>query len=363
MKKFPVDHPAGPKLVASFKGRRVLVVGDIMLDRYWFGAVDRISPEAPVPIINKRRSDLAPGGAANVAANIASLGGVPVLVGMTGADDAGRELRAILEGRGISPEYVVTDAGRPTTVKTRIIAHSQHVIRVDEEETGWASAAIAAQVSELVHSLISAVELMVISDYAKGLMSPSLLGRIFRLAREHGRRVVVDPKAHDYRRYSGAYLLTPNRGEALAAAGIPAGQANGIAAAGTRLLEMVPVGAVLITQGEAGMTLFERGRRPVYFPAMARTVYDVTGAGDTVVATISLALAAGASLPVTAELANLAAGMAVEQVGTSAVTADQLVRALQAGRLTRRFSSAGKTPGRLAGPRVRRPRPQGDAVR
>jgi rfaE bifunctional protein kinase chain/domain len=352
--KAGASRPVEPEFVDSFRDRRVLVVGDIMLDRYWFGAVNRISPEAPVPIINKRRSALAAGGAANVAANIASLGGIPELVGMCGVDDAGRELMAILKGQGISPEHIVTDAGRPTTVKTRIIAHNQHVVRVDEEETGWASRAIAVRVIDLVRSLLPMSDLVVISDYAKGLMSPSLLGGIFRLARDQGRRVVVDPKAHEYARYRGAYLLTPNRSEALSAAGIPAGRADGVAAAGARLLGTLRVGAVLITQGEAGMTLFERGRRPVYFPAMARTVYDVTGAGDTVVATISLALAAGAGLPVTAELANLAAGMAVEQVGTSTVTADQLRRALLNGRLSRRRRAGAAGAGARA-PRLARP--------
>lgn len=341
MKKDVMNRSAGPEFVDSFRGRKVLIVGDIMLDRYWFGTVNRISPEAPVPIVSKRSSALAPGGAANVAANVASLGGIPLLVGMTGGDDAGRELRGILEQHGISPEHIVTDPTRPTTVKTRIIARNQHVVRVDEEKTGFAGPALLAQVNNLVRSLLPAADLLVISDYAKGLMSPSLLDRIIRLARDHRCRVIVDPKAADYSRYNGAFLLTPNRTEVLTAARVPANQADSVGAAGARLLETMAVEAVLITQSEAGMTLFERGRDPVYFPAFARTVYDVTGAGDTVVATISLALAAGASLPVSAELANVAAGMAVEQVGTSAVTADQLRRALLDGHLTPVLPSGG----------------------
>jgi rfaE bifunctional protein kinase chain/domain len=332
MKKIPSTVTAGPGIVASFRRRKVVVLGDVMLDRYWFGTVNRISPEAPVPIVYKRASAVAPGGAANVAANIFSLGGIPVLVGITGNDDAGRELRDILEKSGISPGHLLADPLRPTTVKTRIIAHSQHVVRVDEEKTGSAGQALQARVLGILQTLLPKADLLVISDYAKGLMSPSLVGRAIRAARGFGLRVVVDPKAVDYSRYNGAYLLTPNRSEALVAARIPSGQADGVLAAGARLLRTLRVDAVLITQGEEGMTLFERGRDPVYFPARARTVYDVTGAGDTVVATVSLALAAGSGLPATVELANLAAGMAVERVGTTSVTADQLSRAAGGGR-------------------------------
>jgi rfaE bifunctional protein kinase chain/domain len=332
MKKIPSTVAPGPDIVASFRGRKVIVLGDVMLDRYWFGTVNRISPEAPVPIVYKRASAVAPGGAANVAANIFSLGGTPLLVGITGNDEAGRELRDILEKSGINPGHLLADPLRPTTVKTRIIAHSQHVVRVDEERTKSARPALQARILGILQALLHKADLLVISDYAKGLMSPSLVGRAIRTARGLGLRVVVDPKAVDYSRYNGAYLLTPNRLEALTAAHIPSGQPDGVLAAGARLLRTLKVDAVLVTQGEEGMTLFERSRDPVYFPAMARTVYDVTGAGDTVVATVSLALAAGSGLPATVELANLAAGMAVERVGTTAVTADQLRRASHSGR-------------------------------
>jgi D-beta-D-heptose 7-phosphate kinase/D-beta-D-heptose 1-phosphate adenosyltransferase len=304
-----------------------------MLDRYWFGTVNRISPEAPVPIIKKSGSALAPGGAANVAANIASLGGVPILVGTIGGDDASRELRGILEKRGIGLEHVVVEPGRLTTIKTRIIAHNQQVVRVDEEETAPASPAILARISEMIGALLPSVDLLVISDYAKGLILPDLAVQVIRMAHHLQRRVIVDSKAADYSSFKGAYLLTPNRTEAARAVGIAPDRPDSVIVAGSRLLEALSVEAVLITQSEAGMTLFERGCDPVIFPTRARTVYDVTGAGDTVVATIGLALAAGASLAATAELANLAAGIAVEQVGTSAITEDQLRRALRDGRL------------------------------
>jgi rfaE bifunctional protein kinase chain/domain/rfaE bifunctional protein nucleotidyltransferase chain/domain len=323
----------GPSILDSFHGRKVLVLGDIMLDRYWFGTVHRISPEAPVPVIKKCGDTPAPGGAANVAANIASLGGIPVLVGTIGGDDAGRELKGILEKRGIDLEHLFVERDRPTTIKTRIIAHNQQVVRVDEEETSPAGPSVLGRITETVRALLPSVDLLVISDYGKGLVLPDLAAQVIRMAREVGPRVVVDSKAADYSPFKGAYLLTPNRTEAARAAGVSPGRSDSLAASGALLLENLGVEAVIITRSEEGMTLFEPGREPVNFPTRARTVYDVTGAGDTVVATIGLALAAGASLAVTAELANLAGGIAVERFGTSAVTEDQLRRALREGRL------------------------------
>lgn len=322
-----------PRILDSFQAKRVLVLGDIMLDRYWFGTVHRISPEAPVPVIKKRGGALAPGGAANVAANIASLGGRPILVGTIGGDDGGRELKGILEERGVGLEHLFVEPGRPTTIKTRIIAQNQQVVRVDEEETAPAGPSVMTRIAETIRVLLPSVDLMVISDYGKGLILPDLAVKVIQMARDLGCRVIVDSKAADYSPFKGAYLLAPNRAEAARAAGIAFGRPDSLVASGTWLLANLGVEAVLITRSEEGMTLFERGREPVDFPTRARTVYDVTGAGDTVVATIGLALAAGASLAVTAELANLAGGIAVEQVGTSAVTENQLRRALRDGRL------------------------------
>jgi rfaE bifunctional protein kinase chain/domain/rfaE bifunctional protein nucleotidyltransferase chain/domain len=341
-----------PGILASFRGKRVLVLGDLMLDRYWFGTVDRISPEAPVPIIKKSGSALAPGGSANVAANIASLGGVPILVGRIGSDEAGRELRQVLEERGIGLDHLVVEPDWPTTIKTRIIAQNQHVVRVDEEEIAPAGPSVLARLAETIGALLPSVDLLVISDYAKGLVPPDLAVQAIRMARDLRRRVVVDSKAADYSSFKGAYLLTPNRMEAVTAARIPAGHVDGVFAAGARLLEILTVEAVLITQSEEGMTLFERGRDPVHFPTLGRTVYDVTGAGDTVLGTVGLALAAGASLAVTVELANLAAGIAVEQIGTSAITGEQLRRALLDRRL--RIRPAPPAPVAKTGHRTRR---------
>jgi D-beta-D-heptose 7-phosphate kinase/D-beta-D-heptose 1-phosphate adenosyltransferase len=314
--------------VDRLRGHPVVIVGDVMLDRYWWGTVDRLSPEAPVPVVHKRRSSTAPGGAANVAANVASLGGVPLLVGVVGADEAGRELEAALKDRGIAPDHLVVDVGRPTTVKTRVVAHSQHVVRVDEEDRSPVPAALAARVAERVASLVRTARVLAVSDYAKGLLSAELLARVIGAARAVGAEVVVDPKGTDYGRYAGARLVCPNRVEALAATGIGSDEPDGVARAGARLLETVAVDAVLVTLGEAGMALFERGRAPVSIPALARAVFDVTGAGDTVIAAVSLALAGGVPLDTAVRLANVAAGLAVEAVGTTAVTADRLREAL-----------------------------------
>lgn len=337
-----LDLTTALQIVDAFRGRRILVLGDVMLDRFWWGTVSRISPEAPVPVVRRLRSTLAPGGAANVATNIASLGGIPVLIGVIGPDEAGRELSVALGERGISSEHLLVDPSRPTTVKTRIIAHSQHVVRVDEEDTSPISPSLAAEVADCVGSLLSSTDLMVISDYAKGLLTPELIRQVIRHACERGCRVIVDPKGVDYSRYNGAYLISPNRMEALTAAGLTPDHADSVVRAGGHLLETLAVEAVLITQGKEGMTLFERGREPMHISAVARMVFDVTGAGDTVVAAMSLTLAAGASLPVAAQLANLAAGLAVEQVGTTAVTADQLRQALNDGR--HQSHSAAKRP-------------------
>lgn len=316
------------RLVDGLAGRRVLVLGDVMLDRYWWGTVSRISPEAPVPVVVKERESLAPGGAANVAANIASLGGIPLLVGVVGGDGAGDDLRKALSERGVAVDHLVTDPRRPTTVKTRVVAHSQHVVRVDEEDVNGLDDRRAAEVADLVAAQVAAVDVALVSDYAKGLLSVGILRRLIDAARRHGRRVVVDPKGSDYSRYDGAYLLSPNRGEALSAAMVPAGD-DDVRRAGTRLLESRAVDAVLVTQGAAGMTLFERGREPAHVRALARSVFDVTGAGDTVAAVMALGVASGTSLVDAVRLAAVAAAVAVEQVGTTAVTRDQLCEALR----------------------------------
>jgi len=323
-----LDRAAAAVVLGRLSEQAVVVLGDIMLDRYWWGNVTRLSPEAPVPVVQKQRASVALGGAANVAANVASLGATPRLVGVVGADEPARELRAELAGSAIGDEHVLVADARPTTVKTRIVAVSQHVVRVDEEDRSPIEPALSARLIEHVEELLEAANVLVVSDYAKGVLGPELLKRVIWAARQRGCWVVVDPKPSDYERYRGASLICPNRSEALAAAGVDADAPDSVRLAGDRLLDTAVADAVLITLGDAGMALFERDRPPVRIPTVARAVYDVTGAGDTVIAMVSLALAAGASLEVAARLANVAAGLAVEQVGTTAVGAAQLREAL-----------------------------------
>ena len=306
-----------------------LVVGDVMLDRYWWGQAHRISPEAPVPVVRLRDTTLAAGGAANVAANLAGLGAQVTLIGVIGADEAGRELQSVLHGRGVNTGHFLIAPSRPTTVKTRIVAHGHHIARLDWEETTPLDEAQAAAAVQRIQTLVPQTDVVILSDYAKGMLPPTLLAQVIEAARKLGKPVLVDPKGRDYRRYAGASLLTPNRVEAAQACGWGAEEPDIITRAGQQLLANIGVEAVLITQGEDGMTLFRPQYAPLHLTARARAVYDVTGAGDTVIATLALALGAGADLPQAAWLANLAAGLVVEQVGTTALTATQLSQALR----------------------------------
>jgi D-beta-D-heptose 7-phosphate kinase/D-beta-D-heptose 1-phosphate adenosyltransferase len=309
---------------SRFERIKILVVGDVMLDRYWWGTVSRISPEAPVPVVRHERSTLAAGGAANVAANIAGMRGHPLLVGLIGNDEGGRELPQVLQSAGVSTEHLIELAERPTTVKTRIVAHSQHVVRLDNEDAAQISEEQARQVERHVSDLLASAQVVVISDYAKGLLAPSLLQNIITEAGRLKLPVLVDPKGIDYKRYAGATLITPNRAEAAHACGVDASDPQAVETSGERLLDQLDVAACLITLGEEGMMLFRREQPPVHLPAMAREVYDVTGAGDTVIAALSLAIGAGADLLAAARLANLAAGLAVEQVGTTVLSLELL---------------------------------------
>lgn len=311
-------------ITSRFDRIKILVIGDVMLDRYWWGTVNRISPEAPVPVVKHERSSLAAGGAANVAANISGMGGEPLLVGLIGKDDGGHELPQVLSSAGVSSEYLVETPERPTTVKTRIVAHSQHVVRLDSEDLTPISEESANQVYEHVKSILSLAQVVVISDYAKGLLAPSLLESIILEASRLHLPILVDPKGIDYFRYAGATVITPNRSEAVRACGLDENDPESIEKSGLRLLDQLDAAACLVTLGEDGMMLFRRDQSPVHLPAMARKVYDVTGAGDTVIAALSLAIGTGADLLTAAKLANLAAGLAVEQVGTTVLNLEML---------------------------------------
>lgn len=307
---------------------KVLVVGDVMLDRYWWGTVDRISPEAPVPVVRLRKKTYAPGGAANVAANIAGLGATPILIGVIGNDDDARLLCEVVTEAGIAPDRLVRSDRFPTIVKTRVIAHSQQVVRIDQEAEQSSAARDEELVLNAIREAIGTVDVILVSDYAKGMLTEAVLSELIGGAPTNGMPVLVDPKGKEYEKYRGASLITPNQKEAAEACSFEVNGPGKIDKAGEYLLAAHSFGAVMITRGEEGMSLYRPNTLPVHLNTTAKEVYDVTGAGDTVIATFAAALGAGADLESAARAANAAAGLVVEQVGTTPVTLDQLRRAL-----------------------------------
>ncbi len=299
-----------------------------MLDQFVWGRVARISPEAPVPVVQVNKETVHLGGAANVAHNIRSLGGKADICGLVGRDQGGKRLIAELAAIGIGRRGVLATSAVATTRKTRIVAHNQQVVRIDHEHPP--NAAAARRLLAYVRRRGRDFDAVVVSDYGKGAVTPELLAALAVLREEHGLRVIVDPKRLNYAHYRGITLATPNVAEAAEASGIEIGDDRSLRRAGERLLERWNAEAILVTRGEQGMTLVQpQGLH--HFPASARQVYDVTGAGDTVAATCALALAAGASFEVSAMLANAAAGIVVTKVGTATVTAAELRRVVPPG--------------------------------
>jgi rfaE bifunctional protein kinase chain/domain len=315
-------------ILDRFANVKVLVVGDIMLDRYWWGTVRRISPEAPVPVVDLKKNTFVPGGAANVAANVAGLGATAHLVGVAGTDNEADTLVDLLEGAGVSGDSIVRISNRPTSVKTRIIAHSQQIVRVDQETTVEFSDDDRELIWEKISPLLPDADAVIISDYAKGLLSPSLLWRVIDTSRSQGKMVLVDPKGKNYSRYTGASLITPNRREAAEACNLDEDVPDMVNIAGNQLLNELDLSMVMITQGEGGMTLFQKDKEPLHLGTAAKQIFDVTGAGDTVIACLGVALGAGQVFGDAARLANLAAGLVVEQVGTTAIVRSELETAL-----------------------------------
>lgn len=312
---------------------RILVIGDIMLDRYWWGDASRLSPEAPVPVVALKRVTYLPGGAANVAANISGLGAGAMLTGLAGNDDAGAALRETLRKHNIADENLVACSSRPTTTKTRVLVHNQQIARVDEETALPPDRSEIEAVQARVRELIGRADAVVLSDYAKGCLTPEVIETAVAEAKKAGKHVVVDPKSRDLAKYNGATLLTPNLGEALTAASIDKGGEENADEAAETIMSRASIGSLLITLGEHGMKLYRRDAPPRHFPSMARQVFDVTGAGDTVVAVLAAALGAGAELSTAVSLANIAAGIAVEKVGTSTVSPEELRSAIEAARV------------------------------
>jgi D-beta-D-heptose 7-phosphate kinase/D-beta-D-heptose 1-phosphate adenosyltransferase len=312
------------KTLENFRNINVLVIGDVMLDRYWWGSVERISPEAPVPIINLNKTTLAAGGAANVAANVAGLGANPFLVGLIGSDTEAKLFRKVLKTKNISTEYLFEDTKRPTTVKTRVLGHNQQIVRIDQEEKKNISELQEEQIWQLILPIIDKVEVIIVSDYGKGLITENLATRLITTGINSSKIVLVDPKGTDYKKYKGASILTPNRMEIKQACNLINLDQSTIEKAGIEMIAELSLKNLLVTQGEDGMTLFQQKQSPQHLPALARNVYDVTGAGDTVIATIGVALGGGLDTLSAAKIANIAAGLIVEKVGTSVITWEML---------------------------------------
>ncbi|MBN3032497.1 MAG: D-glycero-beta-D-manno-heptose-7-phosphate kinase [Candidatus Saganbacteria bacterium] len=309
-------------------GKKVLVLGDLMLDEHIWSKVSRISPEAPVPVADVVKITHVPGGCGNVAANVAALGGVPCLVGLLGRDSSGEKLVRALERQNVPTGNLIIDANRPTILKSRIIAASQHVVRVDREDRTIISPAVTKKLIRKLRELAPKMDAIVISDYEKGTLTREVCQVLIKLARRYKKPLAIDPKGFDYSKYRGATVITPNLREAAIAARTVIFDDKSLSLAGKTLLKLAGASYVLVTRGKDGMTLFDR-RGSTYLPAIPREVFDITGAGDTVIATLSLALAAGAPTREAASLANLAGSIVVGKIGTAVCTREELELALE----------------------------------
>lgn len=313
------SRPPGP-------APRILLVGDLMLDRYLDGSVDRISPEAPVPVLHVRRSFERPGGAANVAVNIAAMGGTPVLLGAVGPDEAGRVLRSALAEEGVDFAELVTSRSAPTTVKTRLLAGHNQIARFDEEAI-LDDAGVRDALVRRTATLVEGVAVAVISDYAKGVCAAAVCRAVIDAARGRGIPVIVDPKGQDFAKYTGATVITPNRAEATAVVGFAIRGPDDALKAAQAIRERFSIDAAVVTLGEQGMVVVSSGDSAV-IPTQARQVFDVTGAGDSAVATLAVALGRGTALREACFLANAAAGLQVSRVGTARITWSEVLAAI-----------------------------------
>jgi D-beta-D-heptose 7-phosphate kinase/D-beta-D-heptose 1-phosphate adenosyltransferase len=323
-----IDPKRAEALIDSFRRRTVLVLGDLMLDEYLFGQVSRISPEAPVPVVEVSQEKYLLGGAANVAWNIASLGARTVPVGVVGRDRPRQTIVAEFARRKISRAGLVVDAGRHTTIKTRIVAHHQQVVRVDREHRQDLSPDSQSRVIARLKKLVPVCDAVLIEDYNKGLITGQVLKAALELCRRHRKIVTVDPKFNHFLDFTGVTLFKPNLLETERALGIKIAGQEDMLRAGKMLMSRLRAKAVLITAGEKGMYLITDGRTARHIPTTAREVYDVSGAGDTVIAVLTLALAAGASFLEASVLANHAAGVEVSKFGVAAVSPDELKKAV-----------------------------------
>lgn len=319
------------KDILDLRDQSILVVGDTMVDRFVWGKVSRISPEAPVPVVEVTKETQTLGGAGNVANNITSLGAKAYIITVIGNDLDGLCMKEMLKNKNINTDFVIVDKQRPTTLKTRIVASNQQVVRVDKEIKGFFSGKTEVSILKNIDEIIKKVDGVIISDYAKGIVTDKVLKKIITLAKKKKIPVTVDPKVENFKKYKHITCMTPNTKEAID--GMNA-QHQGIktdediARLGKKILKLLQSQSVLITRGEKGMTIIEKNKI-THIPTRAKEVYDVTGAGDTVIATMTLALAAKWKLVEAAEIANFAAGIVVGKVGTATVTVDEIIKTIK----------------------------------
>ncbi len=310
-------------------GKKIMIIGDIMLDHYVFGQVERISPEAPVPVVRVEEERRLLGGAGNVARNVAALDGVPMLYGIIGQDGESEQIRTLCAEAGFEV-HAVADHNRPTTRKTRVVAGSQQLVRIDRESTETVSNGLISDILKDVGDRAAATPVIIISDYGKGLISKEFMMKLQALLSEFDEQplILVDPKTRNWDAYSGVDMLTPNTKEAAEGAGYPIKDSSDVIRAGKMLFERLNCRNLLVTLGSQGMAVFESADKTYHIPTVAKKVFDVTGAGDTVIATLGLALAAGADLLTAAALANYAAGITVGQVGAAVAGREEVSLAM-----------------------------------
>ncbi len=314
-----INKERAKEIIDRFREKKVLVIGDLILDRYLWGEVERISPEAPVPVVEVKEETVNPGGASNVAWNISALGASVYMAGVIGDDESGKRLKELMEERNINPITVI-DENRPTTEKTRVIAVNQQLLRIDRESRENLSTEISRMLIQEVEKSLKDVDAVIVSDYGKGVINE----RIMEVLKKSGKPVFVDPKPSNFHLYKGVTTMTPNRKEAYEC--VKMGRTAPVEDVGRRIMEELRIDTLLITLGAEGMALFQGNNAPSRIPARARKVYDVTGAGDTVIAVLTLARISGATWEEAASLANYAAGYVVGEIGTATVEPDTLYK-------------------------------------
>jgi D-beta-D-heptose 7-phosphate kinase/D-beta-D-heptose 1-phosphate adenosyltransferase len=330
MKEIGLDYNVNEltEYIGRFPETNILVIGDIILDEYIWGDVSRISPEAPVPVVAVKEETKMLGGAANVINNIYSLGGKSVLCGVIGEDETGRDVVEKLKSLGQTTNGIISEKDRRTSIKTRVVAHNQQVVRFDKESRKEIGPDSVKRILGFIREVMDSLDAVIVADYGKGVISGELLSEIRKLLKKSDIILSVDPKTENFRYYESIDLMTPNHHEAGAFCRVEIVNEETLIQAGTQIIQELNCGSVLITQGKDGMTLFEKGGDISHIPTVARQVFDVTGAGDTVISTLCLGLASGMGLKSAAVISNFAAGIVVGEVGTSTISSEELIEVL-----------------------------------